>query len=170
MRADDNGPMSFKRLLESAPDQLRVRMGKGESAYELAPNLVAVHGVEPGPHVVAAFQDEGIAVEEIEQVSEPLPGERVGPVYLQPSGEVAVPTGRAFVQFAHGERADRHADDLGAAGFDLEEVPSYAPHAAWVRPRGGRVVEGLRLLGRLERVPGVEQVEPQLLSRSAHRG
>lgn len=162
--------MSFKRFVESAPGVLRVRTGRGESIYELAPDLVAIHGVEPGPHAVAAFENEGVTVEKAERLSEPLAGERLGPVYLQPGGALVVPTGRAFVRFAEGERPDRHTDDLRAAGFELEEVPSYAPHAAWVRPAGGGVVEGLQLLERLERLPGVESVEPQLLTQAARKG
>jgi hypothetical protein len=161
--------VSFKRFVECAPVVLRVRTGRGESAYQLAPDLVALHGVEPGPDAVAAFEDEGVTVEEVERVSEPLAAERLGPVYRQPGGALVVPTGRAFVQFAQGERADRYADERRAAGFELEEVPSYAPHAAWVRPAGGGVVEGLQLLERLQRLPGVESVEPQLLSRAARR-
>jgi hypothetical protein len=71
-------------------------------------------------------------------------------------------TGRIFVRFTEGTDAAEREPALRVAGFTLESVPSYAPHAAWVRPTTG-TIEDLRLL------PDVEHAEPQYVSEAARR-
>ena len=93
-----------------------------------------------------------------------------GPLYRRaPGGEVVTPTGRVLVRFADDERATEHEAALEAAGFAVDELLSYAPQAAWVRPGSGRVVDALRGLDRLQEVPGVVAVEPQMIGRRASR-
>jgi hypothetical protein len=93
-----------------------------------------------------------------------------GPLYRRaPGGEVVEPTGRVLVRFGADERAAEHEADLAAAGFEVDEVLSYAPQAAWVRPGSGRVVDALRDLDRLQELPGVVAVEPQMIGRRAQR-
>jgi hypothetical protein len=94
-----------------------------------------------------------------------------GTVYRRrPGGEPVVATGRAFVRFPEGESAEAHREALAAAGFELEEVPSYAPNAAWVRAGDGSVAAALHGIDALARLPGVERVEPQLVGEAARRG
>jgi hypothetical protein len=62
------------------------------------------------------------------------------------------------------------SDELIAAGFALESVPSYAPDAAWLRPASGRVRDALVSLDRLRRVSNVERIEPHLAREAARRG
>jgi hypothetical protein len=155
-----------RTLLPAAPPALRL---EGEQdALSLSDDLVARHGAEPSDAAVASFADEQIAVEPVAGVTEREPGS-LGPVYRRTGGGLAVPTGRAFVRFAEGEEAARRSDDLAAAGYEIAEVPPYARHAAWVRPASGSVVDGLRNLARLQKVPGVEAAEPQLLSEAARK-
>jgi hypothetical protein len=71
-------------------------------------------------------------------------------------------TGRIFVRFAEGTDAVAQAPALEAAGFTLEAVPSYAPHAAWVRPTSGDIDD-------LRRLPGVEYAEQQIITEAARR-
>lgn len=93
-----------------------------------------------------------------------------GPLYRRaPGGEVVEPTGRVLVRFDADDRADAHTADLAASGFEVDEVLSYAPQAAWVRPGSGRVVDALRGLGRLQQLPGVVAVEPQMIAQRAQR-
>jgi hypothetical protein len=86
-----------------------------------------------------------------------------------PGGEVVVPTGRLLVRFEDAERAADHAVDLADVGFEVDEVLSYAPQAAWVRPASGSVVDALRGVERLSELPGVVAVEPQMIGKRAQR-
>jgi hypothetical protein len=164
--------MRLREVLDASPARLPLRSTpQGGVAYELARDLVAIHGGTPGPEAVAAFEAENIAVEPIADAERRgIERGAAGPVYRRiPGGGLAVPTARAFVRFVEGDAPSRHEAELAAAGYELEEVPSYAPQAAWVRAAGGRVTDALQHLERLERLPGVESVEPQLLVESAHR-
>lgn len=91
------------------------------------------------------------------------------PVYRNDSGAAFVPTGRLFVRFEEGESAATHRSELSDAGFQIEEVPKFAPHAAWVRSADGSAVTALEGMSRLQGIPGVKRVEPQLLSPAARK-
>ncbi|MFN0145954.1 MAG: hypothetical protein ACKVT1_05545 [Dehalococcoidia bacterium] len=84
-------------------------------------------------------------------------------VYRLTDGGRAVPTGRAFVQFAGGERAADHADELHDAGYAVDHLPAYAPHAAWVKPLSNRPADGLRGISKLQALPDVVAAEPEML-------
>ena len=127
--------------VERFPRVLRVLHGGRETAYELVDELVATHQ-----------------------------SHRAGPVYRTvPGGSPVVPTGRVFVQFGEATDAAAQRDLLADAGFALESVPAYAPHAAWVTPANGQVEDALRGLERLGGLPGAESVEPELVGKSARR-
>jgi hypothetical protein len=163
--------MDVDSVLASAPRAIRVKAERGEASYELAEDLIAVHGAGPSPGADLVFEGGEIAVEPL---AEHGPAQRrsgvLGPVYRRkPGGAVAVPTGRVFVSFCARERAEGHRAELEASGYRLEEVPAYAPQAAWVRHRSEDIAAALRDLDRLERIPGVEGVEPQILSEAASR-
>lgn len=163
--------MDVRSLVGPAPDQLRIGPEGAQAAYELADDVVARHGAAPGPSPVMRLDADRISVEPLAAV-EPRQVEEgvIGPVYRQiGGGGLAVPSGRVFVRFAEGDSAAAHEHELAAAGYRLEEVPAYAPHAAWLRPAGGKVADALSHLGRVERLPAVEHVEPQLLSEAARR-
>jgi hypothetical protein len=85
------------------------------------------------------------------------------------TGAAAVPTGRVFVRFAEGTDARAQADALARAGFTLESVPGYAPHAAWVRPASGRLADALTGFERLRELPGVQNAEPQFETEAVRR-
>jgi hypothetical protein len=96
--------------------------------------------------------------------------DRLGPVYATAGGPLAVPTGLVFVRFATDRRAAEQHLLLEVAGFEVAQLPGYAPHACWVRPRTGGIPAALHGLSRLAALPGVEHVEPQLLTARAPRG
>ena len=102
------------------------------------------------------------------QLLQRIPGEYaadgVTPVYAAfAAAPRAVPTGRVLVRFEEGIRFEDQAPSLAGAGFDIDQVLSYAPHAGWVQAASGSMADALRGLERLAGMPGVRHVEPQLL-------
>jgi hypothetical protein len=92
------------------------------------------------------------------------------PVYAAgQGGPLAIPTGRVLVRLDEGTDANTYGDRFRAAGFEIDRVLSYAPHAAWLRPQGGNVADALGSLDALARLPGVVHVEPQLLLDRAEK-
>ena len=163
--------MDADSALASAPRRIRVKSAQGETRYRLAEELIAIHGAARSRSAIVAFEGDGIVVEALasrRRFTEM--GKALGPVYRQqPAGTVAVPTGRVFVRFAEGERAEDHRAELAASGYQLEHVPSYSPGAAWTRHVSGSVTAALRELDQLGRIPAVEHVEPQFLSQPGLR-
>lgn len=155
----------------ASPRTLRSSTERPGPRYELADDLIAIHGAGRTEGAVLTLSGGRISVEPVDAVSaEGLADAALGPVYRRtPGGLLAVPTGRVVVRFAEGDRADRHTEELAEAGYDLEEVLAYAPHAGWVRPSGGGIPDALRKLDRLEKVIGVENVEPQMLGEVVPR-
>ena len=156
--------------MPSYPSQLRAGSGKEKVVLALRPDLHSVRGAEG----TRAQASRAVLREGSHDVYEVLAGQPEGrdegPVYsVGEDGPIAVPTGRVFVRLEEGLRAEERRPQLLAAGFEIEQVPSYAPHAAWLRPREGGVAAALHGLAALERVPGVVHVEPQLLRERAAR-
>ncbi len=163
--------MDLGALLASSPRELDLGGGQAGRSYRLAEDVIARHGAGASPAAILTLEGGHVSVEPA--LSAPkLPAEGVvGPVYRQvPGGGFVVPTGRALVRFAEGEAADEHRDALTGAGYELEEVIRYAPHAAWVRASSGEIADTLRNIPRLQRLANVANVEPQLLSDAARRG
>jgi hypothetical protein len=107
------------------------------------------------------FTEECLGVVRLDDASN-LAG--AGPVYTNASGATFVPTGRIFVRFRTNDDAHGREPDLRAAGFEIEHVPGFARHCACVRALEVSVAAALHGLDRLAGLPGVEQVEPQLLA------
>lgn len=151
--------MDVEELLAGVPHQVQASSERPDLRYEIVGDLIATHGAPGGP-VVHAVGAAG-----------PAAGEgTMGPVYRRmPGGGVVVPTGRVFVRFAEGERAEDHGAELAEAGYDIEEVPSYAPHAAWVRARDRDIGGALAHLDRLQAHPAIKNVEPQMLGEVSRR-
>lgn len=78
-------------------------------------------------------------------------------------GPLAVPTGRVFIRLRDGVRPEQRRAELATAGFEIERTLPYAPNAAWLRPTNGGVAEALSRIGRLEALPDMAHVEPQML-------
>jgi hypothetical protein len=94
---------------------------------------------------------------------------RIGPVYRSEKGRLIVPTGRVLLRFREGVSADSRRPDIEAAGYEIEEVPPYAPNAAWVRRKGGDIAGSASARQSLRKLADVENIEPQLLSRNVSR-
>ncbi|MCZ6644175.1 MAG: hypothetical protein O7F71_21580 [Gammaproteobacteria bacterium] len=78
-------------------------------------------------------------------------------------------SGRLYVSFEEGSQISARASDLEAAGFQIDSIPGYALHTAWVSRPDGDVGAALAGIAQLETVPGVVRIEPQLLGVRAHR-
>lgn len=158
-------------MLARAPRQLPMSCERPELRYELAHDLIAIHGGAARPGASALMPAEGIAVHPAGHLSGMVADEAtVGPVYRRvPSGSVVVPTGRVLVRFAESEIAEHHRAELAEAGYDIEEALSYAPHAAWLRAHTPSIAETLAGLDQLATRPGIENVEPQMVGEVSHR-
>ena len=151
--------MDPEELLARVPHQVAASSERPELRYEIAEGMIATHGGPDGPvtHAVGAADASAGAG-------------TIGPVYRRmPGGGLVVPTGRVLVRFAEGEAAEGHRAELADAGYEIEEVLSYAPHAAWLRACSGDIGDTLAQLDRLAAQPGVENVEPQMLGEVSRR-
>ncbi|HEX2043192.1 MAG TPA: hypothetical protein VHF24_11205 [Acidimicrobiales bacterium] len=149
--------MDVRELLGSVPEVVPHSSQRSDLRYELAEDLVATF--EAGDVAVRPL-DAG----DIDDASAVVPVYRRGD-----GGGVVVPTGRVLVRFPDGDSADAHRDELAAAGYYLEEVLGYAPQAGWVRATSGRIADTLGHLDRLEGVPGIENVEVQMVGEVGRR-
>jgi hypothetical protein len=95
-------------------------------------------------------------------------GGQISAVY-NAGATLAVPTGLVFVRFAASVDAESQRAALKRAGYAIDEVPSYAPNAAWVRDAGDDAAAALTGIDNLEKLAHVENVEPQLLMPRALR-
>jgi hypothetical protein len=143
--------------------------------YLLSDDYYAEHGCPRGtsvPEAVLTLSGGEIMVFRRAPDQSPTRGRcggEVGPVYASPDGPIAVPTGRLFVRFREGTSAAGRASDIERVGFEIEHVPGYAPHAAWVRARESGIAASLGGMASLEAIADVENVEPQMLMESARR-
>ena len=166
---------SQKDLFSEYPRQVRASTERPASLFVRKSGYYAVHGRQPDTPApgAALLLDEGaIAVfqgEPDETQAASMVG-TLGPVYaLQPDGPPAVPTGLVFVRFAEGVAAESRRKDINRVGYEVAESVSYAPHAAWLHARSGRIADALAGISALEEMPDVENVEPQMLMASARR-
>ena len=153
------------------PRRVRHSTAPRAARYEILPGHYAVHrrsADAAAPEDALYVLDDGAIA-----VFEGSPGEargEVGPVYaLGPGGTPAVPTGRVFVRFKEGTKAEDQRKEIKQAGYEIEEVPAYAPHSAWVRALSGEIDDALKGIEGLEKLPDVENVEPQMLTQSVKR-
>ena len=152
-----------EELLARAPRRLPASTERPELRYEIADDLIATHGRlgRPLEQLVRPVAEAGGAA---------IAPTTLGPVYRRmPGGSLVVPTGRVLVRFAEGEPVERHRDELAGAGYEIDEVLSYAPHAAWLRARSGDIADTLAGLDRLAAQPGIENVEPQMVGEVSRR-
>lgn len=95
---------------------------------------------------------------------------KVGPVYtLGPGGTLAVPTGRVFIRFQEGIAVATRRQEIEQAGYEIAQSITYAPHAAWLQACSGEIADALTDIPTLEKIAGVDNVEPQMLMHRASR-
>ena len=148
----------------------QIPVNSNQTSYALKPGYYAVHGAQrpPEPQPVQLLNEGAIAIYEGEPDAKLA--STMSPVYtLAQGGSLAVPTGLVLLRLGeHIPIADRR-DAVEAAGYEVAETLSYAPNAAWLRARSGKIADALKGTKELEKIPGVENVEPQMLMAAGRR-
>jgi hypothetical protein len=166
---------STKDYFSKYPPHIRANTTSSAPLYVLKPGYYAVQQRPPdlpAPDAVLLLDDGAIAVFQGEpgEAAEAAQAGGLSPVYaLQPSGLSAIPTGRVFIRFAEGVKAESRRPEIDQAGYELIESLAYAPQAAWLRAQSGDIADALAGIPQLEQLPDVENVEPQMLKESARR-
>lgn len=149
------------------PCQVYADSAHPASEYRRVAGYYAVHHRPvgaPAPGAVMVLNDGAIAVFRGDPDDAVGTAQTLTPVYrLEPAGPLAVPTGLVWIRFAETVIAETRGAAITALGYQVVEVPTYAPFAAWLRAASGNVAEALTGLARLAALPGVESVAPQML-------
>jgi len=74
-----------------------------------------------------------------------------------------------FMRFREGVEIASRQKEIEQAGYEIGQSTPFL-NAAWLRPRSGNIADGLTGIPKLEALPDVENVEPQMLIESATRG
>lgn len=157
-----NSPSSF-------PNVLQIRTGQGSLQYVRQPALFAVHGSLPNylkTDVELVLEENSITICRGEPApSADLPTSlKITPVYARdPHGPLAVPTGQIFLRFTPDVKTEERRGNLADHGYAIVHIPSYAPHTAWVQATNGDIATSLLNIEQLNGLPGLVNVEPQLL-------
>ncbi len=86
------------------------------------------------------------------------------PVYASAENSTpAVVTQRIFVRLDEGTPFDTVRESIEALGFRIDDIPSHAPHCAWLAPESGGVGDSLSKLEPLRALSRVINAEPQVL-------
>ncbi|TKB76289.1 MAG: hypothetical protein E8D45_06375 [Nitrospira sp.] len=161
----------------SFPKVLRIGTAQSSLRYRKVPQRYAVHGPLPpslNVDIELVFEDGAITIcrgRPPSPANLPAPL-RVTPLYAaDPHGPAAVPTGQVFIRFKPEINAESRRRMVADQGYAMVQIPSYAPHTAWVQASNGDIATSLINAERLMQLPDVEHVAPQLLtprrSRSA---
>lgn len=162
-----------KDYFSEYPQQITVGKEQLGTLYSRKPGYYAVQYNQPGttaPGAILELNEGAIAVFQ----GEPNPAKNpiladstqatLIPVYaLQPSGTLAVPTGQVFIRFAEGVDVESQREVIKKAGYEIKQILSYAPHAAWLHSHSGNISDALTGISQLQTIPHVENVEPQML-------
>jgi hypothetical protein len=157
------------------PEAVQVSTEHASLRYIKIPALFAVHGNLPAQlksAVEATIEEGAITICRREQVTlgVPLSSLKISPVYaLDPHGPLAVPTGRIFIRFIPGVKAEDRRPDLEERGYTITHIPSYAAHTAWALASNGDIATALFNIEKLKDLRDVANVEPQLLMQRKNR-
>lgn len=165
------------------PQQVTFGSESTPQVYAQEPNYYAVHSVQPEASeaseasqidtsdAIAVMEEESIAIFSGTPAARNLPlAAIISPVYtLQPSGSLAVPTGRVFVRFAENVSVESRQAAIQTVGYEIVEYLPYASHAAWLKARSGNIADALDNISQLMTLPDMENVEPQMLMQRSLR-
>jgi hypothetical protein len=165
------------KLFSEYPDQVRAGTQRAGVRFVRKPGYYAEHGrrhdtpargaklvLDDGR--VAVFQGEPPADEK--RTSPPV---ALSPIYeLQPGGSAAVPTGLIFIRLSEGVDVTSRIQEIEHTGYEIAQKVPYASNAAWLRATSASIADALAGIPRLEGLPDIENVEPQMLMQSVPKG
>jgi hypothetical protein len=160
------------RNLADFPKTISAGTSGPQQQYQRVDTHFAVHGHESKSDVkpIVEFGPERIAIYPMDRFRDVGGGSETTPVYsLIKNGTVAVPTGKVFVRLAQNLKFEDSAESFRRAGYEIDQTLSYAPNAGWLRPTSASVASSLAGLSKLSAMPGVDNVEPQMLSKRASK-
>ena len=162
--------MADEQRFREFPERLRAGTQRGDTFYARVEGYYATHEGADAADAVMTLKEEGIAVHRGDPGAGQGDAASVTPVYqLQPSGPFAVPTGQIYIRFAEGVPADSRRREIESAGYEIVKTTQYTPHTAWLKSTSGDIAQALSNIHALERLPDVENVEPQMLTARALR-
>ena len=160
------------------PTEVRSSTQRPSIVYTRLPEHYAIrresNELTPSEDLVATLGEGSDAIDlfrgSISKLKGPAKRKKVIPVYsLNPGGAQAVPTGEVLTRFKEGVAVEDRRREIEKAGYQIAQILEYAPHAAWLRARSGEIAEALTAIGALEKIPDVENVEPQMLMARVSR-
>jgi hypothetical protein len=151
------------------PPRLCASSSHPEQTYQRADKLYVVKSTSQTQqrNVALTLEDDGVTYLVIR--GEPAPTADAGAVYMGSGGVMFVPTGRIFVRLDDEASLEAHAEAFRKLGYVITHVLPYAPNAGWLERADKDAAEALRGIPDLARLPGVQSVEPQLLTVRAQR-
>lgn len=166
--------MPIDDFLSRFPAELPLATQRRDDRYRLRRDLVAVSEPTPsglGDRAVDRLPAEGILIcRSSDRALDSSALEGALPVYsLTSDGPPAVFTGQVLVRFAEHVLAEERREELWDSGYQISDVLSYAPYAAWVRARSYSASDSLAGIAALESLPEVVNVEPQMILPSSRR-
>ena len=160
------------------PREIQSRTPQRRTAYQLSSDYYAlldsgddsqaaegvVANLNDGDHTIEVFRGSLTA-----RRRGAVRGE-VRPVYtLQPGGLPVVPTGQVFISFRDGIVASDRRPEIERAGYVIARSLDYAPQAAWLKARSGKVEDALTGISALEQIEDLVTIEPQMLIQKMNR-
>jgi len=151
------------------PARLCASSNYPEQTYQRADKLYVVKSTSHSQPKGAALMLEDDGVTYLVMRGEPAANADAGAVYMGNGGLMFVPTGRVFVRLDDDMPLEAHAEAFRKLGYVIVQVLPYAPNAGWLQHAEEDVAEALRGMADLAKLPGVQHVEPQLLTVRAQR-
>jgi len=161
--------------MSESPRDFSVETAPQPTHYTLADDYYVVSGAGAGQADldVEFHIEEGdltVCRKRHDETSFAAPTTAAGPVYrLGEHGPLAIPTGKVFVRFTKQTKLEDRREDIERTGFRVHQILSYAPHAGWVEPKSGEIIDAIRRFEELKHILGVTAVEPQMLMESQRR-
>ena len=155
------------------PELIKYNSSTPNRIYARVPDEVFIVGhVPPGVSVVTRIRgSEGefsVCRDHDGTLASKLGSSKIGPIYaIEPNGPPAVPTGLIFVRFEGEFRPKFWRKRLAEAGY---KVVRELPGVICVGAISGHVPDALQGIARLESLPDVANVEPQMLMERVRRG
>ena len=157
------------------PAEIRASTVHSGLRYVRVPHYFTIYGQPPSgiTTVVSLSGSEGeIAIcrgDAVEMASAAEVSE-TAPVYaLAPAGPLSAPSGLVFIRFEDGVDVAARNEEIARADYIIFKRVPQAPNAAWLAATSRRVADAMEGIGRLEQIPNVVNVEPQMLSERVHR-